>query len=281
LILQKEIREKAQTWKVPPETVDKDYVLGHFLSLFSEKFNDQLVFKGGTCLRKCYFPDYRFSEDLDFTALKNDFELNQKDLVEIKKQIERFVGIRLDVGKIKLLKHQNEPKGYQVKIKYWGANHSINDTPPSPNRWMTNIKLEISTDEKIVTKAVGKKIIHRYSDKLQFAMVKAYSLDEVIAEKLRALKQRAYTAPRDIYDLFMLTNDFKLNDWERIKPLFDQKMRTKNLNIESAEELVSNENLQHISKAWDSSISHQLVKNQIPQKDKIIETVVQKIKQYL
>ena len=23
---------------------------------------------GGTCLRKCYFPDYRFSEDLDFTA---------------------------------------------------------------------------------------------------------------------------------------------------------------------------------------------------------------------
>ncbi|MBW6474015.1 MAG: nucleotidyl transferase AbiEii/AbiGii toxin family protein [Anaerolineaceae bacterium] len=30
-----------------------------------------LVFKGGTCLRKCYFPDYRFSENLDFTAIRH------------------------------------------------------------------------------------------------------------------------------------------------------------------------------------------------------------------
>ena len=27
-----------------------------------------LVFKGGTALRKCYFGDYRFSEDLDFST---------------------------------------------------------------------------------------------------------------------------------------------------------------------------------------------------------------------
>ena len=25
------------------------------------------VFKGGTCIKKCYFETYRFSEDLDFT----------------------------------------------------------------------------------------------------------------------------------------------------------------------------------------------------------------------
>jgi len=25
------------------------------------------AFKGGTCLKKCYFETYRFSEDLDFT----------------------------------------------------------------------------------------------------------------------------------------------------------------------------------------------------------------------
>jgi len=30
MILQKEIIQKAQKWKVPPDTVDKDYVLGHF-----------------------------------------------------------------------------------------------------------------------------------------------------------------------------------------------------------------------------------------------------------
>ncbi len=30
-------------------------------------FRDALVFKGGTALKRCYFGDYRFSEDLDFT----------------------------------------------------------------------------------------------------------------------------------------------------------------------------------------------------------------------
>ncbi len=30
-----------------------------------------LIFKEGSCLRKCYFPDYRFSEDLDFVAMKH------------------------------------------------------------------------------------------------------------------------------------------------------------------------------------------------------------------
>lgn len=31
-----------------------------------------LVFKGGTVLKKAYFEDYRFSEDLDFTLLKEN-----------------------------------------------------------------------------------------------------------------------------------------------------------------------------------------------------------------
>ncbi len=29
-----------------------------------------LAFKGGTALKRCYFGDYRFSEDLDFTLTK-------------------------------------------------------------------------------------------------------------------------------------------------------------------------------------------------------------------
>ena len=65
MILKKEIGQRSKEWGVPPDTVDKDWVLGHFLSIFHgwENHASQLVFKGGTCLRKCYFPDYRFSED--------------------------------------------------------------------------------------------------------------------------------------------------------------------------------------------------------------------------
>jgi predicted nucleotidyltransferase component of viral defense system len=39
---------------------------------------DSLVFKGGTCLRKCYFHDYRFSEDLDFTSVNPAFVMDLK-----------------------------------------------------------------------------------------------------------------------------------------------------------------------------------------------------------
>lgn len=80
MILQHEITNKASLWKVPPDTVDKDYVLGHFLSVFIAHYEDDLIFKGGTCLRKCYIEDYRFSEDLDFTSLDKDFILEQKKI---------------------------------------------------------------------------------------------------------------------------------------------------------------------------------------------------------
>jgi predicted nucleotidyltransferase component of viral defense system len=51
-----------------------------------------LIFKGGTCLRKCYFPNYRFSEDLDFTSTDATFELTE----EGKKVSKQFGLIQMD-----------------------------------------------------------------------------------------------------------------------------------------------------------------------------------------
>jgi predicted nucleotidyltransferase component of viral defense system len=52
-----------------PNVVEKDYVLGWLLAAINanEALTSSWVFKGGTCLKKCYFETYRFSEDLDFT----------------------------------------------------------------------------------------------------------------------------------------------------------------------------------------------------------------------
>ena len=77
MILQKEIAEKVTKSEVTKSTIDKDWVLGHFLdAIFSiSELREKLVFKGGTCIKKCYIPDYRFSEDLDFTCTDEKFEL--------------------------------------------------------------------------------------------------------------------------------------------------------------------------------------------------------------
>ena len=47
---------------------------------------DNLIFKGGTALKKMHFPDYRYSEDLDFTLL-NDNLSNKEIFAEFNKII--------------------------------------------------------------------------------------------------------------------------------------------------------------------------------------------------
>ena len=66
-----EIVEIADKKEIKKEVIDKDWILSHFLNTiytFTD-IQENFVFKGGTCLKKCYFEDYRFSEDLDFTLI--------------------------------------------------------------------------------------------------------------------------------------------------------------------------------------------------------------------
>lgn len=54
--------------RIPEAVIERDYVLAWFLTgLAGHPLRDVLAFKGGTALRRCWFEDYRFSEDLDFT----------------------------------------------------------------------------------------------------------------------------------------------------------------------------------------------------------------------
>ena len=68
LIPKAEILRVAEETGLLATTIEKDYVLGWIL--FGIGQSEELthwMFKGGTCLKKCYFDTYRFSEDLDFT----------------------------------------------------------------------------------------------------------------------------------------------------------------------------------------------------------------------
>ena len=71
MIDRQEILEFAGEVGLDPNVVEKDYVLGWMLAGIAQhpQTRDTWVFKGGTCLKKCYFETFRFSEDLDFTLL--------------------------------------------------------------------------------------------------------------------------------------------------------------------------------------------------------------------
>ena len=65
MILQREIAAIAQTMHVAKLTIDKVWVLGHFLdAIYSiDYLKDVLVFKGGTCLKKCFLPILHLPEN--------------------------------------------------------------------------------------------------------------------------------------------------------------------------------------------------------------------------
>jgi hypothetical protein len=62
----------ADKQDVDAKTVERDYVLTHVLTAIGRQpGNHRMVLKGGTALRLCYFEDYRYSADLDF-SLQDD-----------------------------------------------------------------------------------------------------------------------------------------------------------------------------------------------------------------
>ena len=71
-------------WNLRGDVIEKDYVLGWMLAAIAQQpeLTDTWVFKGGTCLRKCYYETYRFSEDLDFTVIEGGPE-TPEDLLPI------------------------------------------------------------------------------------------------------------------------------------------------------------------------------------------------------
>lgn len=69
--LRTRLQEARQRLGLPWEVLERDYLLSWILVAIIriDSLRDTLVFKGGTALKKCYFGDYRFSEDLDFTGV--------------------------------------------------------------------------------------------------------------------------------------------------------------------------------------------------------------------
>ncbi|HSW92978.1 MAG TPA: nucleotidyl transferase AbiEii/AbiGii toxin family protein [Gammaproteobacteria bacterium] len=77
--------------RIPENILERDYCIAWFLvGLSRSPLRNKLVFKGGTALRRCHFPEYRFSEDLDFTLLQSlSFEELKQELEPIYEEVKR------------------------------------------------------------------------------------------------------------------------------------------------------------------------------------------------
>lgn len=270
MIKQKEIADVAKAKHVPKTTIDKDWVLSHLLhSIFSfSEFRENLVFKGGTCLHKCYIEDYRFSEGLDFTLLNADFVIDKLMLKRILKMATQQSEIKFSHSDLQQQYHNNVPQGYKVEIKFWGADHNPNQRPLPPSRWQTSVKLDISFSEKLILPAVAKEIMHPYSDadRIRNKAI-CYDFKELFSEKIRALKQR--NRPRDVYDVWYLTKISDLDSNQEVKDLLLKKSELKNLTVEGVTDFVNEEKYIKNKRAWNQSMSHQIPVEYLPDFDTV------------
>jgi len=262
MILQKEIAGIAVQKGVLKSTIDKDWALGHFIdAIFSiPELRQKLVFKGGTCLKKCYIPEYRFSEDLDFTSTDKDFILTRKHLDDISTLLKGRVEMPIHIESLRELKYEDTLTGYEAIIKFWGSDHPRNEPPPPPSRWHTKVKIEIILYELILFPVSKRDVVHSYSDKLteNALQVPCYSIEEVLAEKMRSLIQRSYSAPRDFYDIWNLSKQFPELEYKPIVNAFHKKLAFKGHAFTSVEQLINPENDKQLSTAWKNSLAHQI-----------------------
>jgi predicted nucleotidyltransferase component of viral defense system len=253
-----EVLETAGKLGLRPDVVEKDYVLGWTMAGIYEHgaLKDSWVFKGGTCLKKCYFETYRFSEDLDFT-LQDPGHLDEAFLkgvfVEVGEWIYEQAGVEMPAARQEFEIFRN-PRGNlscQGKLSYRG--------PISPNVAavrLPRIKLDLTADERLVLPPERVPIFHGYSDEPEDGIeVLAYAYEEAFGEKVRALAER--TRPRDLYDVVNLYRNTEARPSSAVLlDVLRQKCEFKGIAVPSLAVLQPNRN--DLEGAWQSMLGHQL-----------------------
>ncbi len=202
MIHPKEINKHAAQYKVSDRQIEKDYILTWVLYGIAnhEILNKALVFKGGTVLKKFYFEDYRFSEDLDFTLL--DESLTHEEIKVKLNDVFQWVKAEANIA----LQHKEdgthaESGSSQFYVNYTG--------PLAANIGSRDIKIDITRGEKMEFAVEEKNAIITYTDLPEDSFtLQCYSLSEVLIEKMAALMGR--TEPRDLYDFWYLMEIHRL-----------------------------------------------------------------------
>lgn len=257
MIPKQEILERASEWNLRPEIVEKDYVLGWLLAAISQHATAQgeWVLKGGTCIKKCFFETYRFSEDLDF-SLSPSAPYDEAHFVSMLRDISGSTsdlsGIRFDSNQI-LVKERHDRAGrttFEGRIGYQG--------PLAVPTW-PRIRFDITRHEPILLPPANRSVLHPYTDRLpDGTSVRTYALEELLAEKARALFER--TRPRDLYDVaYVLDNLEAPLDTALVRDTFFKKCRSKQFDPPTAIQIVTRvQESEELRADWDAMLTHQL-----------------------
>lgn len=260
------LQARAREWGLTEEVVEKDYVLGWLLWGIGSHpaLKDHWVFKGGTCLKKCFVETYRFSEDLDFTVLEGG-PLEPDDLTpvlaEMLDRVEQETGISLS-SRAPVVRLRPDGRSAEGRIYYRGPRGAPGEA---------RVKLDLTYDETVVEATVRREIAHAYDDPLPGdRAVRCYAFVEVFAEKLRALGQR--TRPRDLYDVVNLYRRADLRgERDLVLAVLKRKCAYKDVPMPTLATVAATDKAADLRADWQAMLAHQLPV--LPPIDEFIDTL--------
>lgn len=275
--LKARLQEHSQKRKVKWEIIEQDYILSWVLEGFSRvpELKDNLIFKGGTALKKTYFGEYRFSQDLDFSVRedgKNLSDLNGliQQACAIATHIIQSTGENVELKSEIYVEKKPHPEGQQAFV--------IQTRLPWHRDFHTKVYAEVSFQEIILMEPEERKIIHGYRDSLE-GFIYVYPLEEIVAEKIRALLQFAKklhergwgrSRVRDYYDLWKIMHSYSGELRVGILPaLVQKKCSHKGINFGGIEDIFQEKLLLNVEKEWESWLLD--IVPDLPKKDVVIE----------
>jgi predicted nucleotidyltransferase component of viral defense system len=180
------------------------------------------VFKGGTCLRHCYYKGYRFSEDIDFSCRPggDNLDASLQLLKKAADKIQSSSGVRMTVKEPLSI-----PGDFQMEIPIEYSRGSMR------RQGLPQVKVHLTFDEPILETPIVCTIKAKYSDLTAFK-VQSYTKKEIVSEKLRSLlqQQKKWPRPRDLYDLwYMLCCSGEQFSWPELFPMFQKKCRIRDI----------------------------------------------------
>ncbi len=257
MIGRRELDALRGEWSLDIGVIEKDYVLGWLLAGVAQHADlaASWVFKGGTCLRKCYYETFRFSEDLDFTVVDSgpeEVSELQGIFADVGEWIREESGIELLVDD-KAFRRRRNRRGHptaQGKIAYRGPNETRGMLP--------KVKFDITSDEVLARPSVRRPIGHPYSDHpLPVAGVACYDIDELFGEKLRALAERC--RPRDLYDVIHLHRHPDLvGRASDVRDVLQAKCGHAGIERPTLDTILGTRFRAEIESEWENMLGHQL-----------------------
>ena len=246
MIPQTEIQRAAKRWNVGEHIVEKDYVLGWMLWGIAQqpRLSSSWVLKGGSAIKKCYVDTHRYSQDLDFTVLP-DGPHRPCELYPVFNELLERVGQTSGIDfSVRAPRFRVRPNGESCegRIYYVGPRGN-----PSP----TAVKLDITRSEDLMRPPVLRSISHPYSDSYSDQhRIYCYSLEELFAEKIRALGERA--DPSDLYDIIYLFRRSDLHaEPELISEVLGHKCDFKEVPSPQSRTMCTPEHWEEIRRRWE------------------------------